>query len=283
MRKKTIIQTTFIYLVLMLFVFIMMFPFLYLFLSSFKSNIEFMSNPGKLLPESFSMDNYKSIFNSVGFDLPLLLKNSIYYTVVCVIINILSALVGAYVFARGEFPLKKTIFAVYCSLMFITVGSISIYPTFDVLEWLNVPRSINGLIFTKVFGIPITFTFLVKGYIESLPIELDQAAEIDGCGFVGIFFKIILPLLKPIIATVVILSFKNTWNDYLMPAIFTLARPEQKTLMVALIDLKSSSEGANSWNLMLAASVIAVLPVIITFIFANKYFVQGLSDGAVKG
>ena len=84
-------------------------------------------------------------------------------------------------------------------------------------------------------------------------------------------------------ATVTILSFNGLWNEYLMPAIFTLTKPEQRTLMVALIDMKNSSEGSTSWTLMLAVSAIAILPVLLTFVLCNKYYVKGLSEGAIKG
>ena len=245
--------------------------------------MEFLAHPANVFPKEFTLENYKNMFDSSMFNLPLLFGNSTYYTVICVFVTLLNAVVGAYVFSRGDFPLKKALFAMYSSLIFISVGSISIYPTFDVLEFFNMPKSLNGLIIVKLFSIPVVSIFLVKGYIDFLPKELDEAAEIDGCGFIAILFIILMPLLKPIIATVIILSFKGIWNEYLMPAIFTLAKPEQKTIMVALIDMKNSSEGATSWALMLAASSVALLPILITFVCCNKYFVKGLSEGAIKG
>ena len=114
-------------------------------------------------------------------------------------------------------------------------------------------------------------------------IELDEAAKIDGCGFVGIFAKIIFPLLKPILATIAILTFQGSWNDYLSPLIFTMSKPEQRTLIVGIVQLKSTGEAAASWNLMLAGTTIALIPVLIAYIFANRYFVEGIAAGAVKG
>lgn len=272
-----------IYVVLVLFAIIMAFPIVYTFLSSFKSNMEFMVSPDSVIPKEFTLENYKTLFNSMDFDLPLYLANSAYYTIIGVLFSLLNAVLGAYVFSRGEFPFKKGLFALYGSLIFITVGSISIYPTFDVLQFFSIPRTLNGLLIVKLFSVPVVFIFLIKGYIDSIPKEIDEAAEIDGCGFVKILFSIILPLLKPILATVTILSFNGLWNEYLMPAIFTLTKPEQRTLMVALIDMKNSSEGSTSWTLMLAVSAIAILPVLLTFVLCNKYYVKGLSEGAIKG
>lgn len=277
------ILRTVIYALLIIFAIIMIFPVIYTFLSSFKSNMEFMANPENFIPETFTFENYVNMMNSMQFNMPKLFWNSTYYTCICVLVTIVNALIGAYVFSRGEFPCKNLLYGLYCSLIFITVGSISIYPTFDVLQWFKIPRSLTGLMAVKLFTVPVVFIFLIKGYIDSLPKELDEAAEIDGCGFVGILFKIIFPLLKPILATVLILAFNGSWNEYLMPAVFTLTNPAQKTIMVALIDLKTSSEGATSWTLMLAASTVALLPILIVFVCCNKYFVQGLSEGAIKG
>lgn len=272
-----------IYIVLVLFAIIMAFPIVYTFLSSFKSNMEFMVSPDSVIPKEFTLENYRMLFSSMDFDLPLYLMNSTYYTIIGVLFSLLNAVLGAYVFSRGEFPFKKGLFALYGSLIFITVGSISIYPTFDVLQFFNIPRTLVGLLIVKLFSVPVVFIFLIKGYIDSIPKEIDEAAKIDGCGFIKILFSIILPLLKPILATVTILSFNGLWNEYLMPAIFTLTKPEQRTLMVALIDMKNSSEGSTSWTLMLAVSAIAILPVLLTFVLCNKYYVKGLSEGAIKG
>ena len=125
--------------------------------------------------------------------------------------------------------------------------------------------------------------YLVRSFVGSLPREMDESAKIDGCSFTGIFFRIILPLLKPVMATIAVLTFNYSWNSYLMPAMFTLTRPEQQTLIVGIMALKNSGQGASQWNLMLAGTVIALVPVLFVFAIANRYFVSGLADGAVKG
>ena len=125
--------------------------------------------------------------------------------------------------------------------------------------------------------------YLVRSYVNSLPRELDESAEIDGCSFIGIFFKIIAPLLKPIMATIGILAFQSSWNDYLMPMIFTLGAPQQRPLIVGLVALSQSGESAASWNLVLAGATVSLIPVLVAYGFGNRYFVSGLSAGAVKG
>ena len=137
--------------------------------------------------------------------------------------------------------------------------------------------------FIKIFAVSIINIYLVRGYVDSLPKELDEAAEIDGCNFIQIFFKIHLSLLKPIIATIGVLAFQGSWNEYLMPMIFTMADPEQRPLIVGIVALSKSGESAANWNLVLAGTVISLVPVLITYAIGNRYFISGLTAGAVKG
>ena len=167
--------------------------------------------------------------------------------------------------------------------MFINMGGITIYATFNVLKAVHLTQSLSSLVIMKLFGVPIINIYLVRSYVKTLPYELDEAAKIDGCDFIGIFFRIIAPLLLPLFATIGLLAFQTSWNDYIMPTIFTISRPEQRTLIVGIMALKNSGENAANWNLMLAGSVVAIVPILIVYIFANKYFVKGMVAGAVKG
>ena len=175
------------------------------------------------------------------------------------------------------------IFALFSSLMFINMGSITIYAVFKVLNLVHLADSLWGLIVMKIFSIGIVNIYLVRSYIRTLPIELDEAARIDGCGFIGTFFKIIGPLLKPVLATISMLAFNSSWNDYLMPTLFTISTPHERTLTVGIMALKNSGNAASNWNLMLAGATIALIPILIAYAFGNKYFVDGLAAGAVKG
>lgn len=281
--KKIHIGTAFTYLVLLIAFAFVVFPLLYVIASSFKTNVEIMANPERIFPKEWTFDNYITAWNSDSMDVGHMFFNSMWFTVASVIITLITSSVTGYVFARGEFRLKKTIFAIFSSLMFISLGSITIYPQFEVLSLVHLNRSLVGLLVLTCFGIPIVNMYLVRGFVDSLPKELDESAKIDGCTFTGIFFRIILPLLKPIMATIAVLTFNGTWNSYIMPAMFTMSKPEQQTLIVGIMALKNSGQGASQWNLMLAGTVIAMLPVLVVYACANKYFVAGLADGAVKG
>lgn len=283
MRKKQAISNTILYIFLTVVLIMTVFPLLYTVLASFKSNAEILTNPGSMLPKNPTVHNYVQAWTSESFHVPTLLRNSIIYTLVNVFTTLLISSMAGYVFARGHFKFKKLIFYCFTALMFIKTGGITIYATFKILTAIHLDRSLLALMVVHLFSIPIVNIYLIKGNVETIPIAIDEAAKIEGCSFVGVFYRIILPLLKPILATVAILTFNSSWNDYLMPNIFTLTTPNQRTLIVGLMALKSSGESASSWNLMLAGASIAMLPVLVAFAFCNKYFVKGIAAGAVKG
>lgn len=270
-----------IYLIALLIVIV--FPIIYIVISSFKSNAEILAHPDRILPLQPTLDNYRQAWSSNAFPVKSMLFNSIYYTLANVLITLSLSTMGGYVFARGNFPGKKLIFTVFCSLLFVNLGSIIIYPYFQILMSLHIDRGLPALLFIKCFGIPVANFYLVRGFVANIPREIDEAAKIDGCGFGGVFFRIIIHLLKPIMATIAILTFQASWNDYLMPMIFTMTKPLQRTLIVGVVSLKTTGEAAASWNLMLAGTTISLIPVLIAYAFCNRYFVEGIASGAVKG
>lgn len=200
-----------------------------------------------------------------------------------VVITLTTSSMGGYVFSRGKFPGKKIIFTAFTGTMFVSLGSIGIYPLLQIAKFFHINNTLWGVIIISVFGVNITNMYLVRGFVDSLPIELDESAKIDGCNFFQLFLWIILPLLKPIMATIGILTFKGAWNNYLLPMIFTMANPRQAPLIVGIVALKRTSEAATAWNLMLAGTMISVIPMLIVYLILNKYFVRGLVSGAVKG
>ena len=283
MKTRKTVDDILIYIALSIMLIFTLYPIMYTILASFKDNVEILTNPASMFPENPTLDNYRTALTSESFNVPVLLKNSLIYTIACVFANVVISAMAGYTFARGHFRFKKLIFACFSALLFIKLGGISVYPTFEVLSLVNLDRSLFALIVVHCFSIPVVNIYLVKGNVETIPKEIDEAAQIDGCSFVGILFRIILPLLKPILATIAIISFQGSWNEYLMPNIFTLTDPSQSTLIVGLMSLKSTGESASSWNLMLAGATIAMLPVLVAFAIGNKYFVKGIAAGAVKG
>ena len=262
---------------------IIIFPVLYVILCSFKSNSEILAYPANIIPKSFTFENYVQAWTSDNFNLGPMLFNSVYYTLAMVVTSLTLSALGGYVFARGRFRGKDFWYKLFTILMFVQLGSITMYPSFQVLEFLGIPRSLPGLIFRNLFGLPAANCWLVASYIRGIPFAVDEAAKIDGCTFAQIFFKIIIYQITPILITIGMSAFNSSWNAYLDPLIWTMTHPEQRPLIVGVMALKSSGEAATSWNLMLAGSTVALLPVLVIYIIGNKYIVKGLSAGAVKG
>ena len=280
MKTRKLIGDIITYAVLLLVLVIVIFPIVYTVLASFKTNKELLTS-ASLLPIEWTFDNYITAWNEL--EVWRMLINSLIYTAWNVTFAVCTSVMSGYVFARGHFPLKNVILYAFTCLMFIQIVGVGVYPTFELLNMIGLTTGLFSLMLTKVFAVQIVNTYLVRGYVQSLPTALDEAAKIDGCSFFSILIRIIAPLLKPIIATMIILGFNGSWNDYMMPTIFTLTNPEQRTLIVGITALKSSSGAASQWNLMLAGSAIALAPVLVMYTCCNRYFVSGLSAGAVKG
>lgn len=283
MKLRKGISLAFMYFVLIIALIFVFFPVAYMVLGSFKTNMEIMLGGTSLLPKSWSLDNYKIILESGDFNAPKLFWNSTWYTVISVFFTVVNSCLGGYVFERGHFKGKKFWFGLFTMLMFINFGSATIVPQMKLVSSLGLMGSLWGLVFVNFFGVSIVNFYLVRGFVAGLPKELDEAATIDGCSFFGIFLHIILPLLKPMVATIAMLAFQGTWNSYMMPMLYTMTDPSKGTLVSALFALKSSGNAAANWNIMLTGSVIASVPVIIIYIFGNKYFMSNITAGAVKG
>lgn len=280
---KQHIKKTILYIFLICLTVIMVFPLIYCLAASLKTNIEILAMPERVFPKNPTFDNYVEIMESGSFNVGPMAFNSLWYSASSVCITLFLSMICGYVFARGEFPGKKLIFAVFSALMFISLGSITIYPVFDILSILHLNDSLFGLVVMQCFGIPVVNMYLVKGFIEGLPREIDEAASIDGCSFTGTLFRIIAPMLKPILITIGMLAFNGSWNSYLMPALFTMTRPDQQTLIVGIMEFKNKGEAATAWNLILAATATALIPVVVVYTIGNKYITEAFIAGAVKG
>lgn len=269
------------YIFLILCCLISLFPIFYAIMGSFKSNMDFITGVGGVIPATWHPENYVKAWATANF--ARYSFNSIYVTLCAIAGAVILTSMAGYVFARGNFPGKKFLMSMFLATMFLATGAITIFPIFSLSKTLHLNTSLWGLIVIYVFSINVANIYLVMGYVKGLPKELDEAARIDGCGFFGTFVRVILPLCKPILATVALLTFKTVWNDYLMPMVFTLSNDELKTLTVGVVSLKSSGGGAGAYDMMLAGTAISLIPMIIFYSFTSKFFVSGITAGAVKG
>lgn len=271
----------FIYIILILITIFALFPVVYTILGSFKGNMELLAEGNQLFPRKFVMDNYEQAWEMANFQKYTI--NSLFMSGSIVLGTIFTTTIAGYVFERGKFPMKNLLFTLVVSSMFVSLGSLTLYPTFVIAKVFGINKTLWGVIIIRVFGLNVTNLFITRSYIRSLSKEIDEAAKVDGCSFFGIYWRIIFPLLKPLIATIAILEFRHSWNDYLMPMVFTLSNPDRMPLIVGIMNLKSSGEAASSWNLMLAGSSIALIPMIVVYLMFNRFFIEGLTAGSVKG
>lgn len=256
------------------------YPILYAVLGSFKTNSELTAG-GSFLPESgWHFENYYKAFVEADFTKYTL--NSVIISAACMLIAVVTSSLAGFVFARKKFVGKKFIMSLYVGLMFIALGSVTLYPIYDMLSRFGLSKNIFGLILALTGG-QASNVLLVMGFVQSIPKELDEAAIIDGCSVYGIFFRVIMPLIKPILAVVALFTFRNAWNDYVTTLVMSISMPKLKTLTVAVVQLKYSMNAAAEWHIMLAGASIAIIPILIVYFFANKQFIAGLTAGAVKG
>ncbi|MDR3343119.1 MAG: carbohydrate ABC transporter permease [Treponema sp.] len=281
MVKKFNYSQMLIYIFLVLVSIIALFPVIYILLSSFKSNQEIMVGGVRLLPEKWQVGNYARAWKLANFSRYTF--NSLYMCFFIVIGCICTATVEGYVFSRGVGRFSKFVYSLVMASLFISIGTLSLFPQMGIIRALKLNGTLWGVILVHVFGLNVTQVFLSTSFFNQIPREIDEAARIDGCGFFRIFISVIAPLTKPLIATIGLISFRTAWSDYLMPYVFTISRPQNFPLVVGVINLKSSGEAASSWDLALAGISISLIPMLIVYLFLNRFFISGLTEGALKG
>jgi len=205
--------------------------------------------------------------------------NTVFVTVFSIIISVLTSALMGYVLGRYRFPGKKIIIGVFALAIFLPEGY-TIIPIYDLIDRLGLSGSLWGVTLAEAGGVNIIAALLFAGYFAQLPAELEEAARVDGAGFLRIFLRVYLPLARPVTATAVILQFLHSWNDFLLPLVLTLTRPELRTLSVGIYALRG--QYFSDWGVMTAAATIALLPIIVMFLFLQRYFVESIA-GAVKG
>jgi len=279
--RKTKIVRGFLELFLILVAAVTLYPLVYIILGSFKENAELLRGGTKLFPEKFILDNYKEAWEKANFARYTI--NSIAISVGVMSVTLVTTSMAGYVFARKSFRGKELLYSLFVAFMFVNVGSVTLRPLFELAVKVKMNTSLISVILISAGTGQATHIFLVRGFINTISKELDDAAKIDGCTFFQIYYKIILPLLKPILATTGLLSFRSGWNEYIMPLVFTMSNERMRPLTVGVTMLKNSGDGTAAWNIMFAGATISIVPIIIIYIFTSKQFMSGMTAGAVKG
>lgn len=255
------------------------YPVVYAVLGSLKSNAE-LTLGGNLLPKEWHFENYAYAFSKLDFG--RYTWNSVLLAILTVILSVVTASMGGYVLGRREFPGKKIISTVYLSSMFVSVGSVALYPLYRLLNRLGLTSHMLGLALLLTGG-QVANVFMISGFVRSVPKELDDAATIDGAGIFRIYWQIIVPMIRPILGVVALFSFRTAWNEFITAQVFTMSNPGLKTLSVAVANLRYSANAAAEWHLMMAGASIALAPILVVYLLANKQFIAGITAGAVKG
>lgn len=256
------------------------FPIVYSVFGSFKPNREFVLGGARILPIDWRFENYVEAWELAHF--ARYTWNSLYVAIPTVILSLFFVSMAGYVFSRFRFPGRSFMLGTLLATMFLATGTVTLYPIFRVARFLGIHQNLFGLIAVYIFSTNAAFIYLIMGYLGGIPKEMDQAATVDGCTKFGIYLRIILPLSKPILATLGLLQFRAAWNDYMLPLVFSMARPEMRTLTVGVIALRDTRDGAAAWNLMLAGTTISLVPIVIIYLITNKYFIRGITAGSVK-
>ncbi|MCZ2807115.1 carbohydrate ABC transporter permease [Modestobacter sp. VKM Ac-2983] len=264
--------------VLILGALLMLYPLLWMLSSSFKFTEDIFSQTG-LIPERVTTENYPEGWTALPRDFGHYIWNSLVIVVGSIIGNLLACSAAAYAFARLDFRFKKFWFAVMLGTMMLPIHVVIVpqYILFAELDWINTywPLIVPKLLATDGF-----FIFLMVQFIRGIPLELDEAARIDGCGHFAIFWRIVIPLSVPALATTAIFTFIWTWNDFFSQLIF-LTDPEMYTVPVALrtfVDATSQTP----WGPVFAMSIVALAPVFGFFLAGQRYLVRGIATTGLK-
>lgn len=256
---------------------VMVTPFVYMLSTSFKPQAYVLTIPPEFIPNPATTANYEQVLTSHDFGLYFL--NSTIVAVVSTGISVLISAMMAFAFARFEFRGRELIFRVLL-IGLIVPAMMLIVPQFVLAKQLQLLDSLAGLIVFYVAGTLALNTFLLRGFFEAIPAELDQAMQIDGASAWSRFWRLALPLAKPALATATIFTFLANWDEFAW-ALTIITDQDKLTLPVAIQMFQG--QNATQWGLVFAASVIAIIPVIVVFLVFQRYFVQGLTAGAVKG
>ncbi|WNC16192.1 carbohydrate ABC transporter permease [Brevibacillus brevis] len=263
------------YVIAYLFMLVALYPIVLMIASSFKTNMEIFSNPLSL-PSSFSFETYKKLWETVPF--ADFLWNSIFVSGVSVLLITVFSALAAFYLARFSFKWSGLLYFFFLIGLMIPI-KLGIVPLFLLMKSLGLLGTLWSLILVyTASGIPIA-VFILTGFFRTLPVELEEAARIDGCSHFQVFWRVLLPLIRPALATVVIINFISAWNDFFFPLIF-IQKETLKTIPVGMMMLFGEYE--TDWSLLFAGLTLSALPMIVVFLLASRQFMEGLTAGAVK-
>jgi multiple sugar transport system permease protein len=250
-------------------------PFIWMALASFKPEKEIRRVPPTWLPETWTLDNFRELFTRLDF--PLYFFNSLLVAVLITAGNLLFCSLLGYALAKLDFPGRRGLFLVVLGMLMVP-GMVTFVPQFVLVSNMGLANSYAGLVLPLLAG-PFG-VFLMRQFLRSIPDELIEAARVDGAGEWRIFFRVVLPLCRPALATLTILTFLASWNSFLWPLV--VATTEDKYTLPVALALYSVGQNRTDFSLLLAGAVVVVLPVLIIFLILQRHFLRGIATTGLK-
>lgn len=259
---------------------VMLYPIIWMFFSTFKTNAEIFGST-KLLPSSFSLQSYIDGWNVNGrITYATFFFNSFKMTIITTLLTVFSCSIVAYGFARFKFPGKKIFFGILITTMMLP-DSVLIIAKYSLFNSMKLLDSFKPFYLQAILACYPFFVFMLIQFIRGLPRELDESAYIDGCSEIKVFFKILVPLMKPALFSAGLFQFMWTYNDYTNVLLY-INSVKKYTLSLAL-RLSLDAESVIQWNKVMAMSFLSLVPLIVLFFAAQKYFVEGIATSGLKG
>ena len=268
--KQIALLKVFLYAILILYSVITFLPFAWALSASFKPLAEIISGRLNFIPQQFTLDNYQEVFTQE----PLFgrwLFNSVVIAIIVTVLNLLFNSMAGYALARIQFKGNQLLFFLLLAVLMVP-AQVTLIPTFLILKSLGWLNTYQGLIVPNIVN--ATFIFMMRQFFVNFPKDLEEAAALDGLGYLETFFRIVLPLAKPALAAQAIFIFLGSWNNFLMPLVI-LSDPEMFTLPLGLNAFKG--QYISYWNYIMAASMIFTLPALAIYAFFNRYFIQSVT------
>ncbi len=268
-------EAVFAYIIMALICVIALFPIVWVVISSFKEDL--LVNPGFSLPDKLCFDGYIYVFTKLGIGKYFL--NSAICATAGTVLSIGMLSMSGYVIARYKFPGKGLITACFMATMFVPASALT-FPVYNLVKNMGMFDTRAGLVFVYACsGIAVSF-MVIRNYFATIPAELEEAAIIDGCTYLQVFTKIMLPIARPGIFTAAVLAWLNLWNEFYWASLLIIDR--SKMTVPAILSQFTTSFGTD-YNGLLSAVVVTIIPPVLLFTFASKFFIEALSGGAVKG
>ncbi len=274
-RIQSGIKNTVVYVLMIAVALVMILPFLWMVSTSFKEMGQVLIFPPEWIPKPFVIHNYSEAWELAKFN--LFFRNSAIVTLLTTAGQLVTCSLAAFAFARLEFPGRDQIFLIYLATMMIPT-QVTLIPLYLLMKQFGWIDTFSGLIVPGIFS--AYGTFMLRQFFIGIPKSLDESAVIDGCGYIRIYWQILLPLSKAALATQAVFCFMWQWNNLLWPLVMTNT-DSHRTLTVGMQLFKGQYSIA--WNLLMAGSVISVIPILILYIFLQKYFVEGIAMTGMKG